>query len=204
MGNKKIIIVSLSILVIVIVLVLLIFNSKKKIAPASLISLENKITVAEKEPSKILKVYNDDSGFSFKYPEDVQINKKDTTNDSTAYANLEISSSQTKGSISVKVLDTKFKSVDEWFLENKLTSAKEIKIGEISGKEANINNKITAAGLDQNVLFVIEVDSQNQKYWDDVYQTILSSFTVIPQQSLSSQSSDNSSGDAILEEETVE
>lgn len=176
-------------------------QSKKTISSQP---LENKIDFVEKEPSKTLKVYTDSAGFSFKYPQDIQVSKKDTTNDATAYANLEISSSQAKGSISVKVLDTKLKSIEDWFLENKLTVAKEIKIGEIAGKEANMNNKITAAALDRNVLFTIEVDSQNQKYWVDIYQTVLSSFNFVPQQASSPQSSDSSPDDVILQEETVE
>lgn len=181
-----------------------ILESKKTISPISQRSVENKIIAVEKEPSKTLKVYTDSTGFSFKYPQDVQVSKKDTTNDATAYANLEISSSQAKGSISVKILDTELKSIDDWFLENNYTSTKEIKIGELFGKEANMNNKITAAALDQNVLFTIEVASQNKKYWVDVYQTMLSSFNFVSQQAPLSVVSDSYPDDIVLEEETLE
>lgn len=204
MGNKKIVILIVAIIAgISMAAIFYVFNSKKTPSSASSLALENKITVAEKEPSKTLKVYTDSAGFSFKYPEDVQVSKKDTANDPTAYADLEIISNQAKGSILLKVLDTKLKSIDDWFLENKLISIKEIKIGEISGKETNMNGKIIAVGLDQDILFTIEVDSQNQKYWVDIYQTLLSTFNFVsqqPQESLPASSSD----DVILEEETVE
>jgi len=201
-------IIIISIIIIVLAGTFYFFQPKQTISPISS-KPENKITTEEKQPSETLKVYKDDSGFSFKYPEDVKVIKKDA-NDPTAYASLEITSSQTKGSMSVKVLDTKLKSVDEWFSDNKLgasTAKKEIKIGEISGKEIDENGKIIAAGLDQNILFTIEVDSQDQKYWIDVYNTILSSFSFVLQQSENASENqvlDESGSDVILEEETIE
>lgn len=205
MNKNKAIIVSVIIVAVTIIASFYILNFSKTTSPVS--SDTNQALVASgQQPSKILKEYSDSSGFSFKYPQDVQVNKKDITNDATAYANLEIVG-QAKGSMSIKVLDTKFKTVDDWFLENKSIAIKEIKIGEISGKEANANNKITAVGLDQNVLFIMEVDTQNQKYWQSVYSTILSSFNFLTQEKNSvpeAQLPDETSGDAILEEEVIE
>lgn len=179
---------------------------KKTISPISQKSLENEIIIAEKEPSKTLKEYSDDAGFSFQYPQDVQINKKDITNDQTAYARVEMVG-QTKGGISIKVLDTKLKTVDDWFLKNNYTSGKEIKIGELSGKEANVNSKIIAAALDRSVLFIVEVDAQNQKYWQNVYGVILSTFNFVTEEqnnALETQASDGVLDDVVLEEEIVE
>ncbi len=204
MSKNKAIIIGSIIVVVTIIVVFYILNSGK--TNSSFSSNANQTLVAsEKQPSKTLREYSDDTGFSFQYPSDVQVNKKDTTNDSTAYANLEIIG-KTKGGISVKVLDTKLKNIDDWFLENNYTSTKAIKIGKISGKEANMTSKIIGATLDQGVLFVIEVDTQGQKYWENVYGTILSSFSFVSQgenTSTGAQSLDNS-GDAILEEETIE
>ncbi|MBI3366033.1 hypothetical protein HY041_00190 [Candidatus Roizmanbacteria bacterium] len=186
-----------------------IFQPKKTISPISLKPQENKTIVAFlKQPSKTLKVYKDDSGFSFKYSEDLQVNKIDTT-DPAAYANLEITATQTKGNIKIEIADTKLKSVDDWFGESKLSSTtnkKEIKIGEIIGSQMQTENKILAAAINQNILFTIEVDLQNQKYWNDVYDTLLSSVNFVPQPSSNvseTQPSDNVS-DVTLEEETVE
>jgi len=206
MNKSKAIIVCIIIVAVTIIAAFYILNSGKTNLPVS--SNTNQALVAfERQPSKTVKEYVDSSGFSFKYPQDVQVSKKDTTNDATAYANLEIISSQAKGSISVKVSDTKLKSIDDWFLENELTFTKEVKIGGLSGKEANVNNKIISAALDQNILFTIEVYTQNQKYWQSVYDTILSSFNFVSQEeedSSGTQSLDDSSSDAVLEEEIVE
>ena len=167
---------------------------------------ENKTMVFEKQPSRTLKDYIESSGFSFKYPDDVEILKKDAS-DSATYASLELKSDKNQGSILIKIADSKLKSLGDWFTENKLSSSsadtKEIKIGKISGKEIMVNNKLIAVGLDQNILFTVDVESVNQKYWGDVYNTILSSFNFVPQQS-SVASLDSSSGDAVLEEETIE
>ena len=197
----KIIIISI-VIVGVVVSSSYLFRTKNTISPIS--EPQESKTIVSKNPSKTLKEYTDSSGFSFKYPDDVGILKKDAS-DSATYTSLEFKSDKNKGSISIKIEDTKLKSIDDWFTENKLSSSsadtKEIKIGDIVGTEIKANNKLIAVGLDQNVLFTIEVDSQ-EKYWQNVYNTILSSFNVVPQQA-SGQSSDNSS-DVVLEEETVE
>lgn len=188
-----------------------VFQSKKTISPVSSKPQNNEtILVSEKQPSKTLKEYADDSGFSFEYPDDVLVAKKEL-NDSTTYADLELTSNQTKGSILIKIADTKLKSVDDWFKENKLALSgaikKEIKIGEITGSQAQVDNKLLAAFLNQDILFTIEVDSQNQKYWLNVYDAMLSSFNFVPQESINNaetQPTNDSNSDAVLEEETIE
>jgi len=186
-----------------------IFKPQKTISPISSNPQENKTIVAsEKQPSKTLKEYIDDSGFSFKYPDDVLVTKKEA-NDSTIYANLELTSNHV-GSIAIKIADSKLKSIDDWFKESKLastTNKKEIKIGEIPGSEMQVDNKLLAVVLDQDILFTIEVNSQNQKYWFNVYDTILSSFNFASRQSNNNTETlplDDSNTDAVLEEETIE
>lgn len=63
-----------------------------------------------------------------------------------------------------------------------------------------------AAAIDQNILFSIDVRDYD-KYWLEVYDTILSSFTFVQNQSvpvLNNTSSDTSGDDVILEEEIIE
>ena len=126
--------------------------------------------------------------------------------DSITYSSLELTSREAKGKILIKVTDTKLKSTDEWFAKEGLKgSIKEIEVGEISGKEINMNNKIIAAALDQNILFTIEVDTQDGRYWQSVYNTILSSFSFVSQEeSAQTQESLDDSNDAVLEEEIIE
>lgn len=207
----KITIVGLVILALGIIGAFYIFQSKKAVSPLSSKPQSNEaLNIEQIQPSETLKDYTDSAGFSFKYPEDVVVKSKDTSDPAT-YASIELTSNKIKGSMSMKVLDTKVKSVDDWFAENALTASatarKQIKMGEISGKEVAVNNKTIAAGLDQDILFTVEVDAQNQKYWTSVYNTILSSFTFVSQETNSTEVTtldDSGSGDVLLEEETVE
>lgn len=185
---------------------------KSTVSPISSVNPPTKVTdILENMPSEQLKEYLDDSGFSFNYPNDVQISKKEIS-DNITYANLELTSSKAKGSITIKIADTKLKSVDDWFLENKISTLsaikKDIKIGDILGQEVTVANKLMAATLDQGILFTIEVDHQNQKYWQTVYDTIASSFNFVPQQTKieteTAPLEDSSGSDVILEEETIE
>ena len=201
MNKNKAIIVSVVIVILTIVAAFYILNSGT--VPKT---PENQTPLAfEKQPSKILKEYVDDAGFSFKYPDDVGVSKIEVK-DSITYSSLEFTSTQAKGKIIIKVTDKNLKSVDDWLANEGLRGGiKEIEIGEISGKEVNMNNKITAAALDQNILFTIEVDTQDGKYWQSVYNTILSSFSCVSQEeSAQTQESLDDSNDAVLEEEIIE
>lgn len=219
MDKNKAIIVSVVIVLVTIIAAFYILNSKKTISPVS--SNTNQTLVAsERQPSKTLKKYSDDAGFTFQYPNDVQISKIEIEN-SITYSNLEFTSNQIKGlpanadaqasgrrgKILIKIEDTKLESVDDWFTKQALKgNIKEIKIGGISGGELQMDNKILAAAINQSILFTIEVETQNQKYWQSVYETILTSFNFVSEKEntlTEAQSLDNL-GDAVLEEEIVE
>lgn len=131
----------------------------------------------ESSPSTTLNKYRDSAGFFFEYPENVKIEKKESK-DTTTYASLSLSSSQVSGSISFDVSDTKFRSIDEWVkASGKESKAKGVKLGELSGKEIDTEEKIMTAALDKGILFSIEVTSENDKdFWQNVYTTFLSTF----------------------------
>lgn len=209
MSNKKIIILGVVIVVVVsIVTMFYVFNSKKTATPISSNTYENQTQAAlEKQPSKDLKEYSDDAGFSFQYPNDVQVGKIEIK-DSITYSSLELTSNQAKGKILIKIADTRLASVNDWFAKEAVGgNIKEIKIGEISGGQLQMDNKILAAAINQNILFTIGADTQNQKYWQSVYDIVLSSFNFVTQEGSNvseAQSSSDSSDDAILEEEIVE
>ncbi|MEK7533932.1 MAG: PsbP-related protein [Patescibacteria group bacterium] len=214
LSSFKIIIIIIIVIITVLSIVVFLVQPKKTISPISYNPQENKTIVAsdiasEKQPPTTLKEYTDEAGFSFKYPDDVLVTKKEA-NDSTIYANLELTSNQ-KGSISIKIADSKLKSIDDWFKKSKLgsemTNKKEIKIGEIPGSEMQVDNKLLVVALDQDILFTIEVSPQDQKYWLNIYDTILSSFNFVPQPSKQETETlplDDSNTDAVLEEETIE
>lgn len=204
MDKNKAIIISSAIVALTIVAAFYILNSGK--TPVSSNTNQTLVT-SEKQPSKSLKAYFDNAGFSFQYPNDVQVDNIEIK-DNITYSNLELTSNQTKGKVLIKVVDTQLKSVDDWFAKEGLKGdIKEIKIGEISGGQLQMSDKVSAVAINQDILFTIEVDTQNQKYWQSVYDTILSSFNFVPQEESAQTQEpflDDSSGDAVLEEEIVE
>lgn len=170
---------------------------------------ESKNLLGSNIPSKTHKEYVDESGFSFQYPDDVVINKKEVK-DETTYADLELNSSKAKGSITIKIMDTKIKSIEDWLLENKLSSllasVKDTKIGDLPGWEIKFNNNLMTISIDQNILFSVNVNQQDE-YWLSVRNTLLSSFIFVEKQqesSLDTQSTDPAESDIILEEEVIE
>lgn len=205
--NIKTKILGVVLIVVGIVAVFYVSKPQKTISP---LPKENKpILVSENLPSKTLKEYADDSGFSFKYSEDVVVVKKEVK-DASTYANLELNSTKAKGNILIKIEDTKLESFEDWLLENKLATAsaavKDIKLGDLPGWETKLDNKLIALSLDQNILFTIEVLSYD-KYWLDVYNTILSSFSFVAGEATSATAgnvSDVAGDDITLEEETIE
>jgi len=200
---KTILISSLVTIIIVGSIALYLFKNKQTISP---LSEDTTTVVLEKLPSKTLKEYVDDSGFSFNYPEDVVISKKEINDDDT-YTNLELTAKDIRRSILIKITETQLKSIDDWFLENKLaTPIKDVEFGGLSGKEAKALDKLTAVALDQGVLFTIELNSADE-YWLSVYNTTLSSFAFVQTQVepvADSASPDFAEGDVILEEEVIE
>ena len=205
MDKNKAILVCIIIVVVTTIAAFYILNSGK--TNSSFSSNTNQALVAlEKQPSKTLKEYSDDAGFSFQYPLDVQVGKIEIK-DNITYSNLELTSNQAKGKILIKITDTKLQSVNDWFDKDKALEddIKEIKIGEISGGQLQKGDKVSAAAINQDILFAIEVDAQDQKYWQSVYGTILATFNFVSQEENTSigESPDDSS-DAVLEEEVVE
>ncbi len=195
-------IVTIALITIVVVIIFFLLRPKNIVSPISSKDLNTEIVTSREQPSKQLKEYVSDSGFSFNYPDDVLLEERKLTDD-TVYEDLYLTSNQTKGNIVIKIADTKIKSLEELFPQ--IVTAKETKIGDLMGREINENNKQTAIALDQGIIFTIEVDHQNQKYWQTVYGTILSSFNFVPQQSSETETIPlDDSSSVILEEETIE
>lgn len=158
-----------------------------------------------------LKEYTDPSGFKFSYPQNLKITS-DKITDSKIYSQLTLNFNNSKGSIKVKVVETLSISLDPLLKTFKSSTdsstIKNSKLADLQAKEITTDNKIVILALDQNTLFTIETDLQdNKKLWTDAYQKLLSSFSfVAPTQSVSEASSSDyseSSGDIIDEGEEV-
>ncbi|MBI2405588.1 hypothetical protein HYV21_00850 [Candidatus Microgenomates bacterium] len=147
--------------------------------------------------------YEDGSGFSFAYPDNVTVTEK-TIPDDSYYSLLELSASQKEGKVTVTVQDTSASTLDEWFESDpdspklaRVTGA--ASLGEVAAKQyaysRGAQNIITTLAVDLGVLYRIE-GPQDGGFWEEVQNMVVSSFAVAPPTAPSSQTNG-----AIYEEE---
>lgn len=166
------------------------------------------IVSAEKVPSTQLKQYTDSSGFSFSYPVDLELQKAETTDNST-YADLTIASPEVDGSFVIKVTDTTFTTLESWVKSNKeAIKTKDTKLGTLKAVEISSGNKTTLAAIDQGILFLVTVSHPEQAaYWQNVYKTVISSFAFAAPQAAATTSGGSQAADSGVDlegEEVIE
>lgn len=155
----------------------------------------------KKQPSATSKEYSDPSGFSFSYPDNLSLNKNEAEDNAT-YADIQLSSKEVSGSISIKITDSKFKSLDEWLENQGITQKpKEVKLGDLAAWEIQLNDRLILGALDQGILFNIEIPLVEKDFWLPVYNNILTDFSFALPEITASGYTDSS--DIILEGEEI-
>lgn len=167
-------------------------------------------TPEEINPSMTLKEYSDESGFVIEYPDDLSLKREDVE-DESVYSKIAISSSKASGNVSIKVTETKYTTFAKWLdaqdASLKSWEAKEINLGDLTAYEITTDDKTQSIAVDQGVLFVISLDAKgNEKYWESIYKTVVSSLRFSKPESTTSGSSSGTQAesDVILEEEIIE
>lgn len=148
------------------------------------------------EPSKTLKAHADPSGFTFNYPDNLSIYSNELKDENT-YAQLQLTAKGVEGMLSLKIADSKLKSVP---------GDKEVNLGNLKGKEVETEEKITLNALDSGVLFTVEIEFADKKdFWVSVYKSVISDFSFSsPQDSTASQTVDDSDSVSFEGEEVIE
>ncbi|OGE72709.1 hypothetical protein A3H40_00140 [Candidatus Daviesbacteria bacterium RIFCSPLOWO2_02_FULL_38_15] len=157
-------------------------------------------------PSEILKTYNDPSGFTFDYPDNLSLTKNETENPSF-YADIRLSSKDVDGNLALKISDTTFSSLDDWLEVNKGNSKntpKEVKLGNLKAMEIKTEDRLLLGALDSRVLFTIEMPKIEEDFWNKVYSKVLADFTFVAPTAEDSQTSGDQSDVAFEGEEVVE
>ena len=133
------------------------------------------------EPSKTLKIYTDPSGFSFNYPDNLSLGNNELKDNNT-YAQLQLTTKETGGSLSLKISDSKFKSIDEWVKQNTSTQPpKVVNLGNLKGLEIKVGDRLLLGVLDSGILFNIEVPlGETKDYWMKVYSSVIKDFSFAP------------------------
>lgn len=150
-------------------------------------------------PSETFINYSDPAGFTFSYPDNLSIKKNDIEDNST-YADLELSAKEVNGSLSLKIADSKYKTLNDWVKLNKGVT-KETKLGNLKALEVQTPDRILLGALDQGIFFKVEMPKIEEKFWEKVYSKMLASFSFAsPSQA---EQTDSSSGDVTFESEEV-
>lgn len=194
MVNKKIVIII--VLALIVGGTSILFLNRPKSPLSSPLSTQTKKVV----PSEIFLEYSDPSGFTFSYPDNLSITKKEV--DESTYADLQLFSNEVNGSLSLKISDSQFKSIDDWVKSNTTgETPKEVKLGNLKALELRLKDRLLMAALDQGIEFNIEMPLLEEDFWMKVYNKVLESFSFVAPQT--SASDTTSLDDVIFEGEEV-
>lgn len=167
---NKIAIITVSSLLISGIVFVLLTQKPKNPAPNNLLSpIKTIFSQAQ------LKTYANASGFSFKYPDSFTLSEKEV-NDESIYALVELTNSQNKDVISIKLEDSDLAEVDDFFTTpNKKDikgEIKKIKLADLDGRQfTNKENQLITLALDEGgVLISVSGNSSS------AHQQIVSSF----------------------------
>lgn len=155
-------------------------KDSKTTSPISLVSpgSDKKDVIGKK------KVYPDESGFSFEYPEDLKV--RDVTPDEEIYySKAEISNSRGDEKIVISVKDTEGSTIDEWLSDEPQMKMAQVtgatSLGGHSAKQLSLNKGggkfLVTAMIDSNILYLIE-GPKDDGFWEEVQNLISSTFIV--------------------------
>ena len=198
---KPLILCAIAVLLLVLAGIYL-FNLNRKwslVAP-----IAQKLT-KEAVPSESLTQYSDPAGFTLNYPDNLSIVKKDIEDQST-YADLQLSSKDVSGSLSLKIIDSKFSSLDQWVKSETSDpkNSKEVKLGNLKAEEIRLSDRLILGALDQGILFTIEVPLVEEKFWSEVYESVLANFSFAAPEAATNGSPSSSDDVSFEGEEVVE
>ena len=146
------------------------------------------------------KLYQDESGFSFKYPSDLTVSD-DTPDDDIYYSRLKLKKADgTMLELSIK--DISYDSIDSWSAKElkSSTPAGSLDFGKISAKQFRLTGRLVTAAVAGKILY--QLQSPDNDYWQKIHRQIVASFVegVVPAESAAGQSP---ASDTIYEAEEV-
>lgn len=129
------------------------------------------------EPSQTLKEYIDENGFKFSYPDNLSLEKNEV--DASTYANIKLSANGVNGSLLLKIIDSKFKTLEDWKKDVAKGEAKETTLGSLKAQEVKLSDRQILAAIDQGILFTIEIPLVQEDFWMKVYNIVRSDFAFV-------------------------
>lgn len=196
--KKNLILFVLAVLIIIVGIKVFGFTSQKPSADSNSLELAIKKDI---KPSETFIEYSDETGFKFNYPDNLSIVKNEIKDNST-YADLQLNSKDISGSLSLKIADSKFKSLNEWLKSNKIatSSASVRNLGNLKALEVKTSDRLMLGAIDQGILFTIEMPLLEEEFWTKVYDKLLTDFSFSTPQNTTAASNDVSfEGEEVVE-----
>lgn len=178
MDRKTLLLLCLA-LVVIVVAIMIFFNPQKSYLSSPVVKQQQ--ANLQIQPSETLKEYQDPSGFTFSYPDNLSLVKNEVA-DGT-YADIDLTAKGLIGNLVLKISDTNFASLDEWIKVNKSASSetpKEVQLETLKALEMKTKDRLLLVALDQGVLFTIEIPLEKEDFWMKVLNIILADFSFAP------------------------
>lgn len=145
-------------------------------------SLVSPLSPAKEEEAVEWLVWEDPAGFSFSYPKNIQINSHEE--DKENYAHLEMTASEHPGNVIIWLKDTQYTKLEDW-VKAEATQGGQVFDTELGGEPAKKivstqPNRLVVAAIDVDALLLIEMTPDEEGYWQETLNQILSSFTYLP------------------------
>lgn len=163
----------------IVVAVMIFFNPKKSYLSSPIVKQQP--ADLQIQPSETLKEYQDPSGFTFSYPDNLSLVKNEVADET--YADINLTAKGLIGNLVLKISDTNFASLDEWIKVNKSASSetpKEVQLGTLKALEMKTKDRLLLGALDQGVLFTIGIPLEKEDFWMKVLNIILADFSFAP------------------------
>lgn len=128
-------------------------------------------------PPNVLITWEDQAQFSFQYPKSLSIDPHDE--DQENYAHVELTNSSHPGRLIVWTKDSTASDIEQWLKKEKTENALDTTLGEEKAKKILISEekkRLITSAIRDGYLYQIEVDLDEEGYWNNVYDTISSSF----------------------------
>jgi len=159
-------------------------------------------TPTEEIKEIVFKVYEDEAGFTFSYPESLIVTEKDL-DESDVYSSLELTSfDYPDEKIIVKIADTTQKSTDKWLkaeIDETQISTSEAKLASLAGVKVNYPQSLVFLALDSSISFFVQSPKSNV-FWTNSFEKILETFTLELAPKNTTTTGSSTSGSEIIDE----
>ncbi len=170
--------------------------------------LNNPLSKKEITPSETMIDYQDPSGFSFAYPDNISITNHLTEEnaDPTAYADLQLYSKDKSGSLSLRITDTTQSTLSAWLKDNNIAENNQPQstmLGLLPAWQVKTNDHLLLGAIDHGVLFTLEMPLIEQSFWQPIYDKVVNNFSFIAPETVSASGSTSGDDEILFEGEEV-